>query len=296
MSALGEMTLFFGLHVKHDSRGILVHQGKYVDDVLAKFKFTDAKPAETPMEERPLLTKHAEGFPVDQHLYRSIIGSLMYLTASRPDIMFVVCHCVRYEANPKNSHLTAVKRIFRYLKVRPRFGLWYPRDSNFDLFSFSDSNFGGTDKDRKSTSAGCQFLGDRLISWQCKKQQTVAISTSEAEGLIKLEQIDTDANVANLFTKPVMDLKFISTHNQEGYLAPPPEKHKKLYTSLIKGLNSCRIVHALRENRVVYESLVQEFWKTARFDALGAGGKGAIVAEIQKKSVTVTEQMIREVL
>ncbi|KAF5813507.1 hypothetical protein HanRHA438_Chr03g0110341 [Helianthus annuus] len=93
-----------------------------------------------------------------------------------------------------------------------------------------------------------------------------------------------------------MDLKFISTHNQVGYLAPPPEKHKKLYTSLIKGLNCCRIVHALRENPVVYESLVQEFWKAARFDALGAGGKGAIVAEIQKKSVTVTEQMIREVL
>ncbi|KAJ0475896.1 hypothetical protein HanHA300_Chr13g0470921 [Helianthus annuus] len=94
----------------------------------------------------------------------------------------------------------------------------------------------------------------------------------------------------------VKDLKFIPTHNQAGYLAPPPEKHKKLYTSLIKGLNSCRIVHALRENLVFYESLVQEFWKTAKFDALGAGGKGAIGSEIQKKSVTVTEQMIREVL
>ncbi|KAJ0715485.1 hypothetical protein HanPI659440_Chr13g0501691 [Helianthus annuus] len=87
-----------------------------------------------------------------------------------------------------------------------------------------------------------------------------------------------------------MDLKFIPTHNQASYLAPPPEKHKKMYTSLIKGLNSCQIIHALRENHVVYESLVQEFWKSARFDALGVGGKGAIV------SITVTEQMIREVL
>ncbi|KAJ0750130.1 hypothetical protein HanLR1_Chr05g0178361 [Helianthus annuus] len=93
-----------------------------------------------------------------------------------------------------------------------------------------------------------------------------------------------------------MDLKFISTHNQAGYLAPPPEKHKKMYASLIKGLNSCRIVHALRDNPVVYESLVQEFWKTTRFNALGADGKGSIEAEIQKKSVSVTEQIIREVL
>ncbi|KAF5822614.1 putative RNA-directed DNA polymerase [Helianthus annuus] len=274
MSALGEMTLFLGLQVKQSSQGILIHQGKYVDDVLAKFKFTDAKPAETPMAERPLLTEDEEGESVNQRQYRSMIGSLMYLTASRPDIMFAVCNCARYQANPKTSHLIAVKRIFRYLKGRPRFGLWYPRDSNFDLFAFSDSNFGGTDSDRKSTSAGCQFLGDRLISWQCKKQQTVAISTAEAEyvaasascsqvvwmqhqlqdygltylnttiycdndaaiqivrnpvfhsktkhidikvhfirdcfdrGLITLEQIDTDANAADLFTKPVSSSKF----------------------------------------------------------------------------------------
>ncbi|KAJ0622951.1 putative RNA-directed DNA polymerase [Helianthus annuus] len=175
MSALGEMKLFLGLQVKQNSQGILIHQVKYVDDVLAKFKFSDAKPAETPMAERPLLTEDEEGSPVDQRQYMSMIGSLMYLTASRPDIMFAVCNCARYQANPKTSHLIAVKRIFRYLKGRPWFGLWYPRDSNFDLFAFSDSNFGGTDSDRKSTSAGCQFLGDRLISWQCKKQQTVAI-------------------------------------------------------------------------------------------------------------------------
>ncbi|KAJ0870330.1 hypothetical protein HanRHA438_Chr11g0499151 [Helianthus annuus] len=93
-----------------------------------------------------------------------------------------------------------------------------------------------------------------------------------------------------------MDLKFIPTHNQAGYLAPPLEKHKKMYTSLMKGLNNCRIVHALRENPVIYESLIQDFWKNARFDALEADGKGAVVTEIQKKVVIVIEQMIREVL
>ncbi|MFS7918675.1 hypothetical protein Hanom_Chr03g00203931 [Helianthus anomalus] len=92
----------------------------------------------------------------------------------------------------------------------------------------------------------------------------------------------------------IMDLKFIATHNQAGYLAPPPEKHRRMYTSLMKGLNSCRIVHALRENPVIYESLIQEFWKNAKIEVVE--GKGVIVSEVQKRTVTVSEQMIREVL
>jgi hypothetical protein len=181
MSALGEMTFFLGLQVRQNSKGILIHQGKYVDDILAKFSFNDVKPADTPMSERPGLTQDPEGEVVEETLYRSMIGSLMYLTASRLDIMFAVCQCARYQANPKTSHLHAVKRIFRYLKGKPRFGLWYPKDSPFDLHAFSDSDFGGCDIDRKSTSVGCQFLGDRLIAWQCKKQQTVSVSTADAE-------------------------------------------------------------------------------------------------------------------
>ncbi|XP_035838242.1 uncharacterized protein LOC118485855 [Helianthus annuus] len=110
--------IIFGSTIKQSSQGILIHQGKYVDDVLAKFKFTDAKPAETPMAERPLLTEDEEGDSVDQRQYRSMIGSLMYLTASRPDIMFAVCNCARYQANPKTSHLIAVKRIFRGRKKK----------------------------------------------------------------------------------------------------------------------------------------------------------------------------------
>ncbi|GJX88020.1 hypothetical protein Tco_0340034 [Tanacetum coccineum] len=118
---------------------------------------------------------------VDVHLYRSMIGSLMYLTASRPDIMFAVCACSRFQVTPKSSHLSAVKRIFRYLKGKPKLGLWYPRVSSFDLESYSDSDYAGANLDRKSTTGGCQFLGRRLISWQCKKQTIVATSTTEAE-------------------------------------------------------------------------------------------------------------------
>ena len=95
--------------------------------------------------------------------------------------MFAVCQCARYQANPKLSHLIAVKRIFRYIKGSPKLGLWYPKNSEFNLYAFTDSNYGGCELDRKSTSGGCQYLGDRLVSWQCKKQHTVSTSTAEAE-------------------------------------------------------------------------------------------------------------------
>ncbi|KAD3067019.1 hypothetical protein E3N88_34899 [Mikania micrantha] len=181
MSAMGEMTFFLGLQVKQDSKGVLIHQGKYVTDILTKFKMMESKPASTPMAARPILTSDLDGEDVDQHLYRSMIGSLMYLTASRPDIMFSVCQCAKYQANPKASHLIAVKKIFRYLVGKPKLGLWYPKNSEFRLFAYSDSDFGGCNLDRKSTTGGCQYLGDRLVSWQCKKQTTVSTSTAEAE-------------------------------------------------------------------------------------------------------------------
>ncbi|GKC42504.1 hypothetical protein Tco_1060226 [Tanacetum coccineum] len=105
----------------------------------------------------------------------------MYLTSSRPDIMFAVYACARYQVNPKVSHIHAMKRICRYLKGQPKLGLWYPKDSPFDLVAYTDSDYPGASSDRKSTIGGCQFLGSRLISWQCKKQTVVANSTTEAE-------------------------------------------------------------------------------------------------------------------
>ncbi|GJX89059.1 putative ribonuclease H-like domain-containing protein [Tanacetum coccineum] len=135
----------------------------------------------TPIESNKPLVKDEDGIDIDVHVYRSMIGSLMYLTVSRPDIMFAVYACARFQVTPKASHLNAVKRIFRYLKHQPKLGLWYPRDSPFELEAFLDSDYGGASLDRKSTTGGCQFLGRRLISWQCKKQTIVANSTTEAE-------------------------------------------------------------------------------------------------------------------
>nr|GEU39262.1 hypothetical protein [Tanacetum cinerariifolium] len=130
--------------------------------------------------EKPLL-KDPDGEDMYIYIYRSMIGSLMYLTSSRPDIMFAVCACTRFQVTPKVSHLHAVKRIFRYLKGKPHLGLWYPRDSPFNLVAYSDSDYAGASLDRKFTTGGCQFLSCRLISWQCRKHTVVAISSTKAE-------------------------------------------------------------------------------------------------------------------
>ncbi|GKC43051.1 putative ribonuclease H-like domain-containing protein [Tanacetum coccineum] len=181
MSSMGELTFFLGLQVKQNKAGIFISQDKYVAEILKKFDLVNVKTAITPMETKVALTKDEEAVDVDVHLYRSMIGSLMYLTASRPDIMYAVCVCSRFQVTPKTSHLNAVKRIFKYLKGKPHLGLWYPRESPFDLEAFSDSDYGGSNLDRKSTTGGCQFLGQRLISWQCKKQTIVATSTTKVE-------------------------------------------------------------------------------------------------------------------
>ncbi|GJT22554.1 putative ribonuclease H-like domain-containing protein [Tanacetum coccineum] len=184
MSSMGELTFFLGLQVKQKEDGIFISQDKYVTEILKKFGFTDVKTASTPMETQKPLLKDEDGEEVDVHLYRSMIGSLMYLTSSRPDIMFAVCACARYQVNPKVSHLHAVKRIFRYLKGQPKLGLWYPKDVPFDLVAYTDSDYTRASFDRKSTTGCCQFLGCRLISWQCKKQAIVANSTIEAEYVV----------------------------------------------------------------------------------------------------------------
>ncbi|GJX54872.1 uncharacterized mitochondrial protein-like protein [Tanacetum coccineum] len=181
MSSMGELTFFLGLQVKQMEDGIFISQDKYVTEILNKFGFTDVKTASTPMETQKLLLKDEDGKEVDVHLYRSMIGSLMYLNSSRPNIMFIVYACASYQVNPKVSHLHVVKRIFRYLKGQLKLGLWYPKDSAFDLVAYTNSDYAGASLDRKYTTRGYQFLGCILISWQCKKHTLVANSTIEVK-------------------------------------------------------------------------------------------------------------------
>nr|GEY94872.1 hypothetical protein [Tanacetum cinerariifolium] len=169
MSANGELNFFLGLQVLQKEDGIFLSEDKYVGDILKKFGYSKVRSSNTPMDKENPWGKDRTGKDVDLHLYRSMIGSLMYLTESRPDIMFAVGACARHQVTPKECHLHAVKRIFRYQKGHPKLGLWYPKESPFDLVAYSNSDYGGATQDRKSTTKGCQFLGRRLISWQCKK-------------------------------------------------------------------------------------------------------------------------------
>nr|GEZ72665.1 putative ribonuclease H-like domain-containing protein [Tanacetum cinerariifolium] len=222
MSSMGELTFFLGIQVKQKKDGIFISQDKYVAKILRKFRLTDGKSGSTPIDiENPLL-KDPDGEDVDVHTYRLMIGSLMNLTSSRPNIMFVVCACARFQVTPKASHLPAVKRIFRYLKGKPHLGLWYPKDSPFDLVAYSDSDYAGTSLDRKSTIGGCQFLGCRLISWQSKKQTVVATSSTEAE-----------------------------------YVAAA-----RCCAQIIDFLNGSSIKYALTVNPNIYVSYIKQFWTT----------------------------------
>ncbi|GJT60859.1 putative ribonuclease H-like domain-containing protein, partial [Tanacetum coccineum] len=152
MSSIGELTFFLGLQMQQNKDGIFICQDKYVNEILKKFGFTKVKTTSTPIETQKSLLKDEDGEEVDVHMYRSMIGSLMYLTSSRPDIMFAVCACARYQVNQKVSRLYVVKRIFRYLKGQPKLGLWYPKDSPFDLVAYTDSDYAGASLDRKSTT------------------------------------------------------------------------------------------------------------------------------------------------
>ncbi|GJR06343.1 putative ribonuclease H-like domain-containing protein [Tanacetum coccineum] len=226
MSAMGELTFFLGLQVKQNPDGIFISQDKYVQDMLKKFDMENVRPATTPFEASKPKSKDEPDDAVNVHLYRSMIGSLMYLTASRPDIQFAVSACSRHQVTPLTSNLNAVKKIFKYLKGQPKLGLWYPRDSPFVLEAYSDSDYAGSHGDRKSTTGGCQFLGRRLISWQCKKQTIVATSSTEAEYVAaasccgQVLKIHTDENVADLLTKAFDGPRFLHLVVHIGMLNP----------------------------------------------------------------------------
>ncbi|GJV70621.1 retrovirus-related pol polyprotein from transposon TNT 1-94 [Tanacetum coccineum] len=181
MSMMGELNFFLGLQIKQLEDGIFFNQSKYIKEMLKKFGLEDSKPIKTPMSSETKLTRDEDGESVDDTKYHGMIGSLLYLTASRPDIMFSVCLCARFQEVPKTSHLEAVKRIFRYIKGTTHLGLWYPKGTGVETIVYADSDHAGDYVDRKSTSGVCTFMGCCLTSWFSKKQTALAISTTEAE-------------------------------------------------------------------------------------------------------------------
>nr|GEY38423.1 retrovirus-related Pol polyprotein from transposon TNT 1-94 [Tanacetum cinerariifolium] len=181
MSMMGELNFFLGLQIKQMKDEIFFNQSKYIKEMLKKFGLEDFKTTKTLMSTEIKITKDDEADSVDSSKYQGMIGSLLYLTASRPDIMFSVCLCARFRENPKNTHLEAVKFIFRYIRGTNHLGLWYPKGTKIETVVYADSDHAGDYVDRKSTSGVCKFMGCFLTSWFAKKQTALAISTSQAE-------------------------------------------------------------------------------------------------------------------
>ncbi|GKA09146.1 putative ribonuclease H-like domain-containing protein [Tanacetum coccineum] len=317
MSSMGELTFFLGLQVKQKNDGIFISQDKYVTDILKKFSFSDVKTVSTPMETHKPLLKYADGKDIDEHMYRSMIGSLMYLTSSRPDIMFAVCVCGRFQVNPNVSHLHDVKRIFRYLKGQPKLGLWYPKDLPFDLVAYTDSDYAVASLDRKSTTGGCQFLRD-----------------SNEKKLIQIIKIHTDKNVADLITKAfdkgigvnAGDSKLmllginllplgkvnVARHNllllvlkvnaarhnlqllvkvnaAEVFLDKPAESEG--FEQIVDFLNESSIRYALTVNPIIYTSCIQQLWATVKVKTVN--GEVQLQALVDGKKIVITESTIR---
>jgi hypothetical protein len=210
MSMIGELSFFLGLQITQRPDGIFISQGKYLREMMKRFQMEDSKPVGTPMVTGCKLSKDDDSPDVDQSSYRSMIGILLYITTSRPDIMHVVGMVGRYKAAPKQSHLQAVKRIFRYLKEKMTYGLWYPRNQSLQLTAYSNADWANCVDERESTSGGAFFLGNSLVAWLSKKQGPISLSTTEAEYIVAatccsqvLWMIQTLADLEVKYTAPI---------------------------------------------------------------------------------------------
>nr|GFB68005.1 hypothetical protein [Tanacetum cinerariifolium] len=200
-----------GLQIHQSLSGIFINQAKYTLEILHKHGMDKGQSIGTPMATKPKLDADLSGNPIDQTYYRIKIGSLMYLTSSRPDIVQAECFCARYQSRPTEKHLKEVKRIFRYLRGNVHMGLWYLKGSSFELTAFSDADHAGCIDSHKSTSGGIQFLGDKLVSWMSKKQNCTAMSSAEAEYVVlsaSCAQVITEYQLADMFTKALSEDRF----------------------------------------------------------------------------------------
>ncbi|GJV55716.1 retrovirus-related pol polyprotein from transposon TNT 1-94 [Tanacetum coccineum] len=181
MSMMGQMSFILGLQISQSPRGIFINQSKYASEIIKKYGLNSTDFVDTPMIENKKLDEDLQGIQVDAILYHGMIGSLMYLTTSRPDLNYVVCLCARYQAKPTKNHLQAVKRIFQYLNGTINIGLWYSKDTNMSLTAYANADHAGCQDTRRSTSGSAQFFGEKLVCWSSKKQKSPSISSTEAK-------------------------------------------------------------------------------------------------------------------
>nr|GEX82318.1 hypothetical protein [Tanacetum cinerariifolium] len=242
ISMMGQMSFFLELQVSQTLECIFINQSKYALEILMKFGLDSCDPINTPMVDRLKLDEDPLGIPIDQTRFHSMVGSLIYLTASRPDLVFAVCMCARYQTSPTKKHLEALKWVFRYLRGTINWGLWYSKDTAMALTAYTYADHAGCQDTRRSTSGSAQFLGNKLVSWSSKKQKSTTISTTEAKyisiaialwcnnvqhsrskkidichhfirekvknGIVELYFVTTDYQLAGLFTKALPRERF----------------------------------------------------------------------------------------
>ncbi|GKB80320.1 retrovirus-related pol polyprotein from transposon TNT 1-94 [Tanacetum coccineum] len=248
MSIMGKISFFLGLQISQSPRGIFINQSKYALESLKKYGMESSDPVDTPMVEKSKLDEDTQGKAVDPTHYRGMIGTLMYLTASRPDLTFFVCMCARYQAKPTKKHLHAVKRIFKYLRGTVNQGLWYPKDSSIALTAYADADHAGCQDTRRSTSGSMQLLGDKLVSWSSKRQKSAVISSTEAEYIamsgcyirfhfmkekvenrvVELYFVNMEYQLADIFTKALCRERIEFLINKLGMRSFTPETLKQL--------------------------------------------------------------------
>ncbi|GJT56290.1 retrovirus-related pol polyprotein from transposon TNT 1-94 [Tanacetum coccineum] len=294
MSMMGKISFFLGLQISQSPRGIFINQSKYALESLNKYGFDSCDPVDTPMVEKSKLDEDKLGKAVDPSHYRGMIGTLLYLTTSRPDLQFVICMCARYQARPTKKHLNAVKRIFRYLKGTVHRGLWYPKDSSIALTTFADADHAGCQDTRRSTSGSMQLLGDRLVSWSSKRQKSAAISSTEAEyialsgccaqilwmrsqltdygfgfnkipimfenGVTELYFVNTEYQLADIFTKALGRNRIEFLINKLGMRSFTPETLKQLADE-IYGQERIRLLQLLERKKVNEELRKFRLWE-----------------------------------
>ncbi|RVX13204.1 Retrovirus-related Pol polyprotein from transposon RE1 [Vitis vinifera] len=178
---LGQLTYFLGLEVHHWASGIFVNQHKYIQDLITLAGLEDTSSVDTPIEVNVKYRKDEGDLLDDPTLYRRLVGSLIYLTTTQPDISYVVHQVSQFMTSPRHLHLAVVRCIIRYLRGSPTHGLFFPTGSFLQLVAYSDADWGGCTDTHRSTTGWCMFLGDDLISWRCKKQDRVSKSSTEAE-------------------------------------------------------------------------------------------------------------------
>nr|GEV95398.1 retrovirus-related Pol polyprotein from transposon TNT 1-94 [Tanacetum cinerariifolium] len=284
--------IIFGLQVKQKKDGIFISQDKYVAKILKKFGFTKVKTASTPIETQKPLLKDKNGEEVDVHMYSSMIGSVMYLTSSRNEIVFPVCVCARYQVNPKVSHLHAVKRIFKHLKGQRKLGLWYPKDSPFDLIAYTDSDYTGASLDRKSTTGD----GKKITISEASIRRDLQLVDEEGVDCLPnstiFEQLALMSTVAYAiiclatnqkfnFSKWIFDSMIRNLDNVSGKFLMYPRKHTRKVTRVPQSSDLIKHVADEAVHKELGDSLVRA---ATTASSLGAEQDSGNMAKTQSKA------------